>query len=193
MSMARTSGRPVRGVAAKAPAAAKPKRRGSRAFWLLAVIAVPIGILAVPTAILLAIGLIPTIVAFMVDRMPEKYLPITVGATNLAGIVPAGFELWTGGHTNQHAIQVATDPFNMATMWGAAAVGWAIYFTIPSLIASMVNFRNRSQVSRLQKKQRALVDEWGSSVSDENYDPMKELADRPSSRLRVNVQKPPAA
>ena len=49
---------------------------------------IALAVTALPIFIILYGGMLPTIVAFLVDNQPGRYLFRTVGVTNLAGVVP---------------------------------------------------------------------------------------------------------
>ncbi len=79
----------------KAKPGAKPGG-GNMIAWTVAPI---IGLVALPTLLLLVVGMAPTLVAFfIVDRHPAKYVSRTVGYLNFAGCLPYALDLWrTGG------------------------------------------------------------------------------------------------
>jgi hypothetical protein len=64
----------------------KGKGASSSVFTML-LIMLPVGLIFLPSTILLAAGMIPTAVAYVVDRDPDKTAPMTVGGLNLAGVV----------------------------------------------------------------------------------------------------------
>ena len=71
--------------------------------------------------------MVPTLVAYIVDRNPLKYPSRTVGYLNFCGCLPYALRLWTGDHSVDAVIGILVDPFAWFAMYGAAAVGWLIY------------------------------------------------------------------
>ena len=63
--------------------------------------------------ILLALGLSPTVVAFIVDKSRRKYAAFSVGGMNVAGVTPALLELWNGKNNVSAAMDILTDPFDL--------------------------------------------------------------------------------
>ena len=66
--------------------------------------------------ILLALGLSPTVVAFIVDKSKKKYAAISVGGMNIAGVIPALLELLKGKNNisaamDIHQLDEAVDAF----------------------------------------------------------------------------------
>lgn len=125
---------------------------------------IPVVAVLLPTCVVLLIGMVPTVVAYMVDRTREKSLAITVGLLNFCGVLPGVFELWAEGQAYDVAMSVATDPLFWLTSYGAAAVGWMVYLTLPVLIATYYAMTSGRRVHSLRKRQAELVETWGEEV-----------------------------
>ncbi len=129
--------------------------------WFLAPVFV---ITALPTVILLTVGLVPTIVAYIVDRHPMKYASRTVGYLNFCGCLPYALRLWTGDHSVDAVIAILVDPFAWFAMYGAAAVGWLIYFATPPVVAAWMAVNHEIRQQALKSRQTELINEWGNTV-----------------------------
>ena len=125
----------------------------------------PAGVLFLPTTLLLAVGLIPTFVALIVDRAPEKYAAITVGPMNLCGVLPAALELWQGSHTVEHALRLITDPLTLLVACSAAGVGWLVFYAVPPLVAGIIVAHHEQEIKRAGDHQEKLSAEWGEDVA----------------------------
>jgi hypothetical protein len=134
---------------------------------------VPLGALMLPTTIMVVVGMIPTIVAFVIDRDPEKSAGMTVGSMNLCGVMPFLISLWQGGHTIDLAVQTLLHPFPYMMMYGAAAVGWLLYYGIPPMVAGGLAMRDTARSRDLDKKREALVEEWGFEVTGRHASSME--------------------
>lgn len=143
--------------------AAQKKRK--RTVMLLLVAMVPLGLIMLPTTLILLIGMIPTLVAFVADRHPEKYAAITVGGPNFCGVMPSLLALWTQGHHVQTALHQLSDPFKLLLIFGLSAVGWVIYYSVPPFISMFISKRNEATIRDMRDLQKALVDEYGEEVS----------------------------
>ncbi|MFD1626045.1 hypothetical protein [Azospirillum griseum] len=147
---------------------ARKRKKGGMMTLLLLVI--PAGLIVLPTSILFAVGMVPTIVAYIVDRDPEKSAPITVGGVNFCGCMPFAIDLWKHQHTLSAAGKLLADPLSWMVMYGAAAVGWGLYYGIPPLVAGMEVSRAEKRVDVLKQKKVALVQEWGPDVAGDYFD-----------------------
>ncbi len=146
----------------------KKKRKGSMLTLILLVI--PAGLVVLPTSILFGVGMIPTIVAYITDRDPEKSAPITVGGLNFCGCMPFAIDLWKHNHTIIAAGKIFADPLSWLVMYGAAAIGWALYYGIPPAVANFEVMRAEKRVSALKQVKVGLVQEWGPEVAGEVFD-----------------------
>ena len=119
---------------------------------------------ALPLFLVTAGGLIPTIVAAVVDRYRGKYLTRTVGAMNLAGLAPMVVRLWGTGDNLSAAIEILTRPVNWLIMYGAAAVGWGIFLAMPAVARVIVDLQAEQIQAQLRERADRLVEEWGEEV-----------------------------
>ncbi len=128
-------------------------------------VVLPASIFAAPTALLFIVGLIPTVVAAIIDRDPEKSAPLTVGPMNICGILPFTMEMWRHNHTLPTALHMLSDPLTWLVMYGAAAVGWIFYYMIPPMVTGFEVVRWQGRVETLRGKKIALIEEWGPEVT----------------------------
>lgn len=126
----------------------------------------PLAVIALPTAVLFAVGLVPTLVALIIDKNREKYAAISVGSLNFCGVMPAAFELWMGGHSMGLTISLLSQPMHWLGMFGAAALGWAIHLTVPPIVAASIAVKTRTAIAEHKKAQDKLQDEWGEEVTE---------------------------
>jgi len=122
-------------------------------------------VFALPTSIIVGVGLMPTFAALLIDRYPEKYIVRCVGAMNVAGIVPYLLRLW--GHTNSisESIDIVTDSFTWLVMFGAAGLGWMIYLGLPGMVTAFIVLTSEQKIDSLRSRQAQLVVKWGSPVT----------------------------
>ena len=133
-------------------------------FFLYSLIAIPIALMIIPTVIVLGVAMIPTGVAFLMERRKGPYGGLTVGCMNLAGASPYLFDLWFGGHTVPVAVGIITNVFAWMMFYGAAMFGWAIYTTTPSLVSTFMTMTSGRRITTLRAQQRDLVQKWGPDV-----------------------------
>ncbi len=150
-------------MASGKPAPKKRRLRRSRIFILVLGCGLA-GIFLMPTLVLVSIGLLPTLVAFLTERKNKHYALVTIGAMNGAGIAPVAITLWQGTHTVAHAIDLLTLPLSWLPILIGAALGWGVYKAIPSLIVGYMTKRSRARIDTLRTRQKILIEEWGEEV-----------------------------
>jgi hypothetical protein len=116
---------------AKAPQHAPSAKMNKSRVFLYLMLAIPIGLMIIPTMIVLMFSLLPSAVAFVMERGKGIYGGVCVGAMNLAGASPYLVDLWFDGHTIEAAFGILTNVFAILVIYGCAAFGWAIYATTP--------------------------------------------------------------
>ncbi|MBI1778812.1 MAG: hypothetical protein HYR63_26020 [Proteobacteria bacterium] len=123
------------------------------------------GVFVLPTMVVLAVGMMPTMAAYVTDRRREKYAAFCVGAANLCGVLPFALALWTVDHSFDHALKQIGDPLSWFVMYGAAAFGWAIYYVTPGIIALFLQVQIQSRIDKLKQYQADLIEEWGQGIA----------------------------
>jgi hypothetical protein len=148
-----------------AKAAAPAGARHGASATLAIVIVTLLAVTALPLCLLLLTGLVPTMVATLLDRYRAKYLTRTVGFMNLAGLTPLVVQLWGDGLTMVSVAQILSRPMNWLTMYGAAAIGWVLFLGMPSLARIFVDIRADQLQQQLKSRAARLVQEWGEEVT----------------------------
>lgn len=123
-----------------------------------------------PTVLLLALAMLPTFVATVVDRAPGKYGGITVGGMNFAGVAPYLMALWTGPNDIPAALMIVSDVFALLVIFGASAIGWLLYSMTPAFVGAFMGMTSSHRIAALRSKQQDLIREWGPEVAQQEVD-----------------------
>lgn len=141
------------------------RRRGrSNLTWML-VVGTFLLVIAAPTMIILFFGMLPTLVAYIIDRTQQKSATFCVGAINFIGVFPYIMDLWGGFNTVDVALSNVSDLFAMLVMYSAAAFGWLLFMAMPTVVASFVTVLQQRKVATLRAEQKDLIEEWGAEVA----------------------------
>jgi hypothetical protein len=139
-------------------------RKAARARKVLIFSAMVTGVVFLQASIVLAVCLIPTLVAALVDRQEPRTAWVTVGATNLAAALPAVFSLFETGGSVHDAIQVVTKPSVLIVAYSGAGLGWLIYNNVTPMVAGVVAGRNERRLKEIDKRLKEIVRKWGEDV-----------------------------
>lgn len=162
----------TRTAAAPAPEPGKPpadlaKNGGKSVIWLLTSLAafamIAIGLGSPTMLMFMIIGFGPTVAAGLIDRDPERHAAIAVGAMSLGAMIPLILGQLTQRSGSQYS--VLFDPFAWLTVYGAAAIGWAVHTTVPVVVVMISDMRAEWRRKDLTKLQESLVEEWGQEVT----------------------------
>jgi len=119
------------------------------------------------TYMVLAVTMLPTLVAYFVDNSPKKFLFRCVGSVNVCGSMPALIELWILGQNMDATQAVLLNPIHWLWAYGSAGIGWLLFTMVPRAIATYVSHKAQKRVETLRRKQQKLIEEWGREVARE--------------------------
>ena len=146
------------------PSRAVGKKTSYGPLWF-AIIFVGVAIASLASVILLLIGMLPTLVAWIIDRTPQKYATYCVGGVNLCGVFPFVLDLWAGENDIAGAMEILTDVFSLLLMYGAAGFGWMIFIAVPPVVGAFLTVMAQHRVNQLRRSQKDLIEEWGEDVA----------------------------
>lgn len=163
--------------AAKARTAGRPNARPSRPtgqksvgvvrLFLAGLAFIGLATFAAPTCVLMLVGMVPTIVAYVVDREQRPTLAFTIAPLNLAGLMPYLLTLWTGRDTMPTVVHLLTDVYVWLVIYLAAGAGWLIFLGMPRLVVLILQSSLDRRKAKLKELQSKLKADWGPQVSGE--------------------------
>ena len=131
-------------------------------------ILLPMTYLMLPTVIFLFLGMLPTLVALILDsgsKSKFKYKWLCVGGLNFAGSLPFLFRLWFGNNTWDGAVGMFINGGAFLIIYLAACVGWIFYRCIPPAVLSFLEMTDQRRVVLLREAQAKLIAKWGEEVA----------------------------
>lgn len=146
----------------------RPAKRRSRAqvrMMALSLVFLAMVMVALPTVVVLVVGLLPALTWFIVDMTPGRYAFRCIAGFNAAGVAPYLHKLWTGGNDTAAAIAVVADPLAWLVFLCSAALGWTMFQVIPAGVTLVMTLDAKRKINALQEVQRGLEEEWGRAVS----------------------------
>ncbi len=118
-------------------------------------------------AALIVVGLAPSLVALFFDhgafRRPRL---ITLCCFNLAGFLPYFARLLSAHDRVGEFFSMITDIYVWAVIYGATALGAGLLWIGPFLAAIVLQALNDERIKEVEKRQLALVKEWGAEVKE---------------------------
>ncbi len=149
------------------PAAAggKKKMAFKARLWLACIIVA--GVVFLPTSILLVIGMLPSIVAFVVSARVSGAKVSTITAMNLAGCIPFVFKLWSAGNDFEMSMDIVTNMRYLSIMYMAAAFGYMIDWVVTGIVSSFLYQRGIKRMEEIKKRQKELKKHWGEAVEEQ--------------------------
>lgn len=127
-------------------------------------------IAALPSVIVVVVGMIPTLVAYIIDLTPGRYAAKCVAGLNIAGVVPFLNRLWSSTNDLPAAIGVVTDVYAWLAFYAASGVGWLLFVSLPGIVASFKTYSAKRQANVLRSRLEELREEWGEEISGNSPD-----------------------
>ena len=147
--------------------AGKKKSGGRMAMPLIIVFSLVAIVFIQVTYIFLPVGMLPSIVAYIVDRRPGKLAFQAVATFNLSGMLPYLGELIFIHHNSPSAVQqMMGTGIVWLKIYSVAAMGWIMIFILPYLTNALLRGIYSGRVMRLEMVQKKLIKKWGQEVSD---------------------------
>lgn len=153
----------AKGKAGKAVSAASKRRKQAKILGYI--LAPAVALVAYPTVLVALGGMLPTLVAYIVDNRRQRYAAKTVGYMNGAGVFYVASKMWVADHSLDHALMLLYDPLNWLIMLGAASIGWGLYFVLPPMANAYLTVTHDMRIKQLEKEQEMLIEEWGEDVA----------------------------
>lgn len=132
---------------------------------LMLILLVPLALVFLPTTAVLTVGMIPTLVAFVVDGSKRRYLTITVGGLNLVGSLYFLHQLWTLGQGLGDIRIVLGNSYGWLASLSGAACGWLLFLGMPFVIRHIAAAEARIRLYTLRREQEKLIQDWGQQVT----------------------------
>lgn len=122
-------------------------------------------VLVPPAALLIFIGVMPTVLAWIAEAPERRGISAAVGALNLAGVGVAVYFFVIGGPDPGRLPVYLSKVSVWVGMYGSAAIGWGLFMTIPPVIQAGDRYRRRQRLAELRRFRRDLVSEWGEEIA----------------------------
>lgn len=131
---------------------------------LLLIAIILVGIIFLPTSMLLFVGMFPSLIAAL-NSGRKGARASTVTAMNLAGCIPFVFKLWSGENNFEASVHIITNPNSLAVIYMAAAFGYMIDWVVTGFVSSFLYQKGVTRMEAIKKRQKVLVEQWGDDVS----------------------------
>ncbi len=144
----------------------KNKKQGKRggSVTLLAILIVLASAVAPAMMLVMAVGMVPSIVLLAVGSRDQRGAIPSMVALNLAGVLPVLGSLFERGVSIQTALSLLSDIYNWALMYGAAATAGMLMWAGPAIAQVIVDMQAQSRRRHLEKQRRKMLEEWGGGL-----------------------------
>jgi len=133
-----------------------------------------LAIFSLPAVGVAIVGLAPTVVLGLTAKGVNKAERIQcVGFMNIAGVLPFVAAVMD---QPRELMFILANPINLATMYGAAAVGYALVHVGPMVAAIVLQSLAQERIKSLNQQRQGLIELWGADVLGDKDGPEEEPA-----------------
>ncbi len=141
----------------------KPKKKKSLGVGTLSLI-IAFGFVFKATSLLLVVGLLPSLVMYVVERKRTPYLTFCIASMNLMAVIPFLSKLWQEENNVAHVLEMFLSPQTWLVIYGGASIGLAIYSLMPSFVRYFRNIYLNKQLVFAEKEKQKIIKDWGDKL-----------------------------
>lgn len=178
-------------MAKKKKKKANKKSNFSLKGFFIVVFAIIVALIFTPTSAILFVGMLPTVVAFIVDRSFQKNKTFTIGAMNFAGCFPFLLMLWMTENTLQVSLKLLSDPVTIIVIYSVAGFGYVINWGVTQAVIAILVEKSHHRIKKIQQEKKVLVERWGEKVTgkydlDQTGFPINDLAIQDAEEKKIS-------
>jgi hypothetical protein len=132
---------------------------------LVLALLIPLALVFLPTTAVLITGMIPTLVALVIDGSPRRYLTTTVGGLNFLGCFYFLHLLWSMTQNMSSVMVVLGSSYGWLCALTGAGCGWLLFLGMPPVVLSVAATQARIRLFRLNREMERMVEDWGQEVT----------------------------
>jgi len=148
---------------------AKEIKKSSKKITFLLVFSLAMLMITPSLTIIILGGILPTLIAYLVDVGEKKSLTVCVGMMNLAGVLPVVvycyeyYPIW--GAVNPEIYQLK----NWIIIYIAAFMGLCLYWVLPGMVVKLYTVYLKQKIKAIEKQKIKLESRYGKeNLVDEN-------------------------
>ncbi len=126
--------------------------------------AAAISLVSVYSVIIVLFGMLPGLIAMIIDQEPRRYISRIVLTFNATGIMPYVAKILSSKGSSNMAIEIIVEPKTWLMIYTAASVGWVIYWAFPQIAIMLNNLKTQIRLQKLNYDLEKLVVEWGDEI-----------------------------
>jgi hypothetical protein len=109
-------------------------------------------------------GLLPTLMALLIDKSENLYSSKIVAAWNLIAMLPYLALIIKVDEPDKAALDLIFTSKTWLILYSSAALGWLLYFITPMLALAIVGKIRDYKVEKIRAEMAKDVEEWGEGV-----------------------------
>ncbi len=131
---------------------------------VLTLVAAAMSMYSMYSVVIVMFGMLPGLIAMIVDQDPRRYISKIVLTFNATGVVPYVVKILSGSGSGSVAIEIIIEPKTWLTIYISASIGWLVYWIFPQIALFLNNVKTQIRLQKLNYDLDKLVEEWGDEI-----------------------------
>lgn len=142
------------------------KTESSSNMYIIAITlsAMGVSLVSLYSVILVMFGMLPGLIAMIIDQETKRYISKIVLTFNAAGLAPFIAKVLSSKGSSSIAIDMIIDPRTWLMIYLAASIGWIVYWAFPQIGIALNNMKTQIIIQKLNFEMDRLVEEWGDDI-----------------------------
>jgi len=133
---------------------------------VVSIFAIGLSLVSIYCVLLIAFGILPALVAIVVDQEREKYISKIVTLYNTVGVATFLVKILRSGMPDAAAIDIIIDPHSWLIIFSSAAFGWVVYWIFPIFAIYIYSLKIDSRVKELELELKEIALEWSNGTTN---------------------------
>lgn len=153
------------GVEKRRVVAAKQSDTGVNTYLIgISVAAVAMSLVSMYAVVVVLFGLLPGLIAMIIDQDPKRFISKIVLSFNAVGIIQPIVTMMKAGGSKSIGLEILIEPQTWLMIYSAASIGWAVYWIVPQLVVQAHNIKAQLRIQQLTFEMDRLTVEWGDEI-----------------------------
>ncbi len=143
----------------------KPRESSGNGYIIaLTLAAMSMSYFSMYSVVVVMFGMLPGLIAMIVDQEPRRYISKIVLTFNATGVVPFVAKILAGDGSSSIAIEIIIDPKTWLIIYISASFGWLVYWVFPQMAIFLHSIKAQVRLQKLNYDLEKLTHEWGDEI-----------------------------
>ncbi len=131
--------------------------------FAIGIVALLFSLISPYSVILVLFGLLPSLIAMIIDPEKDGCIWKMVTLFNSIGILPYLIKI-SKSSGSAFVLEIIINPQTWMVIFTAASIGWILYWIFPQIAVLIKDLKINAKIAKLEKELDDLAKEWGEEI-----------------------------